>query len=73
MACASPSLVEGTPIFKGCSARQKRLAAVEADAQSVGTDGSVRYLLGVIEATRSHVVDVNNAYSTLASGIKNFI
>ena len=33
-----------------------------------GTD-----LLGVVEATRSHVVDVNNAYSTLASGIKFFI
>ena len=39
-------------------------AAVEADAQLVaGDEGTVRHLLGAIEATQSRVYDVDNAYA----------
>ena len=37
--------------------------AIENDAQTEGEAGSVRHLLGSIEATQSHVVDVDNPYT----------
>ena len=40
--------------------------AIENDAQSEGEEGSVLHLLGSIEATQSHVVDVDNPYTYTA-------
>ena len=37
--------------------------AIETDAQTEGEAGSVRHLLGSIEATQLHVYDVDNPYT----------
>ena len=60
--------VTGTPIIVTVQTQSQQqldelTAAVEADSQLPADESGGRHLLGAIEATQSHVVDVQNAYS----------
>lgn len=66
--CVSNKSVAGTPIIVTVQTQsQEQLdqltAAVEANAQISSAVNGQRHLLGAIEATQSHVIDVQNAYS----------